>query len=100
EIHDRERRLAGPNGRNRNPASCHRSRESIPSIPPIPSTYPELAANAAHTLIVVATSLLDRQLAALAAAFEREGGFTERLYRMRRGSRHAGPRPSPPRARR
>jgi hypothetical protein len=27
----------------------------------------------------VATALLDRQLAAQAAAFEREGGFTERL---------------------
>jgi len=34
-------------------------------------------------LIGVAISLLDRQLAAQAAAFEREGGFTERLYRTR-----------------
>ena len=50
-----------------------------PSIP----TYPELAANAALVLLAVARSLLDRQLAAQAAAFETEGGFTERLYRAR-----------------
>jgi four helix bundle suffix protein len=31
----------------------------------------------------VATALLDRQLASQASAFEREGGFTERLYRVR-----------------
>jgi four helix bundle suffix protein len=48
------------------------------------STYPEIAANAALVLIVVAVSLLDRQLAAQqAAVFEKEGGFTERLYRVR-----------------
>lgn len=51
------------------------------------STYPELAANAALVLIAVACSLLDRQLASLAAAFEREGGFTERLYRIRKNAR-------------
>jgi len=48
-----------------------------------PSTYPELAANAALTLPAVACSLLDRQLKALAKAFENEGGFTERLYKVR-----------------
>jgi four helix bundle suffix protein len=46
-------------------------------------TYPELAANAALVLLAVACSLLDRQLAAQAAAFETEGGFTEGLYRVR-----------------
>ncbi len=59
------------------------STESMPSISSMKSTYPEIAANAAHILIGVTTSLLDRQLAAQAAAFEREGGFTERLYRIR-----------------
>jgi four helix bundle suffix protein len=34
-------------------------------------------------LLAVACSLLDRQLDALAKAFETEGGFTERLYRVR-----------------
>ncbi len=50
--------------------------------PPI-LTFRELAANAALVLLAVACSLLDRQLAALATAFEIEGGFTERLYRVR-----------------
>ena len=52
-----------------------------------PSTYPEIAANAALVLIAVACSLLDRQLAAQAAAFEEEGGFTERLYNQRQSKR-------------
>jgi four helix bundle suffix protein len=47
------------------------------------STFPEIAANAALTLINVACALLDRQLAAQARVFEEEGGFTERLYRVR-----------------
>jgi four helix bundle suffix protein len=51
------------------------------------STYPEIAANAALTLIAVACSLLDRQLSAQAEAFEKEGGFTERLYRTRSQAR-------------
>ena len=51
------------------------------------STFPELSANAALVLLTVACSLLDRQLAAQAAAFEIEGGFTERLYRTRSQAR-------------
>ena len=47
------------------------------------STYPELAANAALVLLAVACSLLDRQIAVQAEVFENEGGFTERLYRVR-----------------
>ena len=43
----------------------------------------ELAANAALSLLNLACYLLDRQLAAQAVAFEKEGGFTERLYRVR-----------------
>jgi four helix bundle suffix protein len=43
----------------------------------------ELAANGALALLNVCCYLLDRQLAAQASAFEREGGFTERLYRVR-----------------
>ena len=56
---------------------------SIQSIPSIKSTYPELAANAALVLIGVACALLDRQLKAQAKAFTEEGGFTERLHRIR-----------------
>ena len=51
------------------------------------STYPEIAANAALTLLAVACSLLDRQIASQAKAFEKEGGFTERLYRVRQRAR-------------
>ena len=42
--------------------------------------YPEISANAALVLVGVAITLLDRQVTTLAAAFEKEGGFTERLY--------------------
>ena len=52
------------------------------------SIYQEFAANAALTLIAVACHLLDKQLAAQAAAFETEGGFTERLYRVRSSKRN------------
>ena len=56
------------------------STQSTASILP---TYPELAANAALTLIAVACGLLDRQIASQARSFEEEGGFTERLYHVR-----------------
>lgn len=46
-----------------------------------------LVANAALSLLNLCCYFLDRQLAAQAAAFESEGGFTERLYRVRRQSR-------------
>ena len=58
--------------------------------PSTPSTFPELAANAALILLSVACSLLDRQLAAQAKAFETDGGFTERLYRVRSEKRSSG----------
>jgi four helix bundle suffix protein len=56
---------------------------STASMKSTASTYPEIAANGALTLIAVACSLLDRQLASLEKAFTTEGGFTERLYRVR-----------------
>lgn len=55
-----------------------------------PSTYPEIAANGALALIAVATAMLDRQMQAQAAAFEQDGGFTERLYRTRTQQRSGG----------
>ena len=80
--------LNGPHG----PKASKKVRLSTPSIQSTQSTpprasYPELAANAALTLIAVACSLLDRQISAQAAAFEKDGGFTERLYRIRSGRR-------------
>jgi four helix bundle suffix protein len=64
------------------------STQSMSSMPSTPrSSYPDLAANAALTLIAVACSLLDRQIASQAQTFQSEGGFTERLYRVRTTSR-------------
>lgn len=51
------------------------------------ATYSEISANGALALIAVASALLDRQVAAQAAAFQTEGGFTERLYRVRTSER-------------
>lgn len=45
--------------------------------------YPELAGNAVLVLIAVACALLDRQMARLAEEFENQGGFSERLHRIR-----------------
>lgn len=47
----------------------------------------QLAANAALSLLNLCCHLLDKQLAAQAAAFEPEGGFTERLHRVRTHAR-------------
>lgn len=58
---------------------------AMPSM--VSMSYAEIAANAAHVLVGVACALLDRQIERLAADFEREGGFTERLYRVRRSRR-------------
>ena len=49
----------------------------------------QLVANAVLSLLNLCCYLLDRQLEAQAAAFLEEGGFTERLYRMRQARRHA-----------
>jgi four helix bundle suffix protein len=48
----------------------------------------ELAANGALTLINLASYFLNRQIKTLAARFETEGGFTERLYRVRTRKRY------------
>ncbi len=60
-----------------------RSGEQETSTASTKSNYREIAANGVLALIAVTTVLLDRQLAAQAEAFEREGGFTDRLYRRR-----------------
>ncbi len=51
----------------------------------VPSSV--LVANGALSLLNLCCYLLDRQIAAQAAAFEEEGGFTERLYRVRQERR-------------
>jgi four helix bundle suffix protein len=54
------------------------------------STFAEIAANGALALLAVACSLLDRQIATLEKNFVEEGGFTERLYRVRSERRNRG----------
>jgi len=55
----------------------------------VPSS-PELVANGALSLLNLCCYLLDRQLKAQAAAFVEEGGFTERLYKVRSQRRGRG----------
>jgi restriction system protein len=52
-----------------------------------PEASAEVAANAAICVIHQANYLLDQQLKALEKAFLEEGGFTERLYRVRTQAR-------------
>ena len=64
---------------------------SVP-VRPCPSLPPAaLVANAALSLLNLACHLLDRQLNSQARNFLDEGGFTERLYRLRSEKRRGGP---------
>lgn len=81
----------GQNGQGGQHGQEKQSATSMESTASTKSTYPEIAANAALVLLAVACSLLDRQLASQAAAFESEGGFTERLYRVRSERRRNKP---------
>ena len=46
-----------------------------------------LVANAALSLLNLACYLLDRQISVQAESFENEGGFNERMYRVRTNKR-------------
>lgn len=72
----------GQNGQKTSTEPCISSMKSIRSI-----LFPQTSANAALVLTGVASALLNRQVATLAEAFEKEGGFTERLYRVRTANR-------------
>jgi four helix bundle suffix protein len=89
EVHGRNEQdghygLDGPNGPDKGA-----SKRSMLSIK---SSFAEIAANAALVLIGVACALLDRQIEAQAKTFVEEGGFTERLYRLRTARRRHAPR--------
>lgn len=66
---------------------CGRFGQLGQESPNSPSSRAEIAANAALTLIGVACTLLDRLIERLARDFADEGGFTERLYRVRTEAR-------------
>lgn len=70
----------GPDGQTTQgrPGSTKSAKSALSTI-----IFPEVSANAVLVLISVACSLLDRQVERLALDFEKEGGFTERLYRVR-----------------
>ena len=81
-----------PHGQPRTPENI---RKPIPSVAvpvrPCPSLPPAaLVANAALSLLNLACHLLDRQLASQARHFLDEGGFSERLYRLRSQKRQGG----------
>lgn len=80
----RELKNSGLSGRGGQSGQSIKSTESTTSTV---ASYPEIAANGALALIAVACSLLDRQIASLEKAFVDEGGFTERLYRVRTAAR-------------
>lgn len=86
------REVHGRDGQNGPDGPSKRNAPSMESIKSSRTTYPEIAANAALVLIGVACALLDRQIEAQAAAFTEEGGFTERLHRIRTARRKHGPR--------
>ena len=60
---------------------------SVHESPKRKRLYSEIVANGVLSLLNLCCYFLDRQLAAQAASFEKEGGFTERLYRWRKSSR-------------
>ena len=82
-VHDGQNGRHGQSGRG--------SERSIVSTQSTGSSYPEIAANGALALIAVVCSLLNRQLASLEKAFVQEGGFTERLHRVRAQARTRPP---------
>ena len=73
---------------------CYRKDRSYLTYKPyIENQNPEEAANTMICLIHQTNYLLDQQLRALEKAFLTEGGFTERLYRMRSQTRGAWKKP-------
>ncbi len=91
----RERKLCTDNqGRKRTSGPDDENRTVVPvnviQYKPLPSSC--FAANAALSLLNVACYLLDRQVQRLARDFEKEGGFTERLYKVRSAKRKETPR--------
>ncbi len=73
----------GPHGQSGPSGQWSATSDSTASTTSTKSTYAEITANGALALLAVACSLLDRQIASLEKAFVEEGGFTERLYKVR-----------------
>lgn len=83
---------AAPPGQTRTDTKVEKKSNNASSVPvgasPSSSVLSSvLVANAALSLLNLGCHFLNRQLAAQAAAFEKEGGFTERLYQRRKNAR-------------
>lgn len=63
----------------------------VHNVHSVHQNLPRASANVALVLLTVACSLLDRQVERLAQDFEEEGGFTERLYKVRTAKRRKAP---------
>jgi four helix bundle suffix protein len=81
------RDVHGQNGQHGQGGRGKPEQKSIQSTASTKSNYAEISANGALALLAVACSLLDRQIAAQEKAFVVEGGFTERLYKVRSAQR-------------
>jgi four helix bundle suffix protein len=75
---NRQSGYSGPDGQAADPSTMSTASTKL---------YPKYSANAALVLLAVACALLDRQVERLAQDFENEGGFTERLYKVRAAKR-------------
>lgn len=73
----------GQHGQSGSRGQGKAEQKSIQSTASTKSIFAEISANGVLVLIAVACSLLDRQISSLERAFVEEGGFTERLYRVR-----------------
>jgi four helix bundle suffix protein len=85
-VHHRS--LDGLNGLHGQERQAQAVELSIESTSSTGRAYAEISANGMLALIAVASSLLDRQMASLEKTFLEQGGFTERLYRLRNERRN------------
>jgi four helix bundle suffix protein len=88
---ERKRARTLTDAHRRAPARNCDSSVPVRESPCVSVSSAELAANAALSLLNLACHLLDKQIAAQEKAFVEEGGFTERLYRVRSQRRKDGP---------
>jgi len=92
-VEEERRRSTDEQGRTQTVTDAPRSNSSMPvrESPCQSMTSACLAANGALSLLNLACYFLDRQVERLALDFENEGGFTERLYKMRTAKRRNQP---------
>lgn len=76
-LREQAERMAQPEG-----AKTARTPKSVQD-----KAYAEISANVGQALCIVAIDLLDKQIEKLAKDFETEGGFGERLYKVRKAVR-------------